>query len=95
MDRKLKLMAALEKLAEVPDIAEELHLRNIRGKLLKASACPVANWLKKEDPAFADIQICSSSASLGGQEPFRVYVPARVGAFIQDFDDRKYPHLIA
>jgi hypothetical protein len=95
-----QLVSALQALDRKPDIAEFFRQEGIKGARDSKCECPVAAFLKEvigERFSVGSANVAHFRTSRGHSLEMRAYapLPRRVREFVERFDDRRYPDLIA
>lgn len=82
-----------------PRVAQTLDWAGVEGRRKSPSHCPVANWLSLYFPDAFDIRVTSIQVEVWDDRDgfpavrYEVPTPEGVGAFVDSFDQGRYPGL--
>ena len=94
-ERKKNLAAALKGLgANKKIIAKTLAAKKIKGIPCDVNNCPIATYIKKLFPKTTVEVYDSVIIFFKDKEKVRVKLSVAIDAFMEDFDDGKYPELV-
>ena len=92
----LHLLTAVTALGSTPEaVADLLDAGGWVGAIGKASACPIARYLTEVVPGAASAYVCDADISVStGDDCLEMATPPGVLAFLEAFDDGRFPDLV-
>ena len=81
---------------DADQVAATLQAKGIKGKTAYAERCPIAIYLKQNNPNYAYVSVGTDvvTACEIGRRCESMYLPVHIQEFIRKFDKEHYPEMI-